>query len=259
MRWPENFVSLLKGKKVSYEVKNFRDIVRIDGQDLQKFLRDNVDKHEFIRQNLLNATLTFNQRVKMFVKNIIMNIESPMKTKYHSYKVEFAMRGAAHVHGVLWVDLSNFDFLTANLNKELRDDCTPNDEDVDRCTLQSLFDRIRNEEILLPDEQECLCNFADLFITCSLKDVRTEDIVRDVQIHHHTKCCRKSGHMCRFDFPKFPSIKTIISIPLHQQKLTEEEKKEMVSRSALVLKKVTAVLEDETIMDELAKLDKMLF
>ena len=151
MRWPENFVSLIQGKKISYETENFRDKVRIDDQDLYDFLRENVDKHEFIRENLLNATLTFYQRVKMFVKNIIMNKESPMKIKYYSYKVEFAMRGAAHIHGVLWVDLSNFDFLTKNLKKKSCTNSKVNDKDEDTVSLQSLFDRIRNEENLSPD------------------------------------------------------------------------------------------------------------
>ena len=253
MRWPETFVSLIKGKKIRYEVENFRDVVKVDGQDLYEFLKDNVDKHEFIKQNLLNATLTFHQRVKMFVKNIIMNPGNPMKTKYYSYKVEFAMRGAAHVHGVLWLDLSKFDMNACSNN----DNCTGSDSSGKKkkaFSLQSLFDKIRHEDILDPDEKQCLSNFADQFITCSLKDVRTEDIVRDVQIHNHTKCCRKSGHKCRFFFPKFPSIRTIISVPIHQLNLNEEEKKKTLERSTLTLKKVFNILEDDVTMEELAKI-----
>ena len=30
-----------------------------------------------------------------------------MAIKYNSYKVEFALRGAAHIHGVLWMDWKN--------------------------------------------------------------------------------------------------------------------------------------------------------
>ena len=40
------------------------------------------------------------------------------------------------------------------------------------------------------------------------------DIVEQVQIHHHTKTCRKYGSKCRFNFPKFPSEQTIIAQPL---------------------------------------------
>ena len=47
----------------------------------------------------------------MFVKNIVMNPDNPLTIKYYNYKVEFAMRGAAHVHGVLWIDWENIDIL----------------------------------------------------------------------------------------------------------------------------------------------------
>ena len=59
---------------------------------------------KFIRKNHLNATLTFNHRVKMFLKNNVMSKGSPMCVKNFNYKVEFALRGAAHIHGVLWLD-----------------------------------------------------------------------------------------------------------------------------------------------------------
>ena len=118
MRWCENFVPLLEGKKVVYEADNFRDKVFIDGQELHDFLREHEDKHEIIKINLLNATLTFNHRVKMFMKNIVMNPQNPMNIKYYSYKVEFAMRGAAHIHGVLWLDWKKFQ----SVHKELMED-----------------------------------------------------------------------------------------------------------------------------------------
>ena len=71
---------------------------------MENLLKTNASKHEFMKDNLLNATLTFHHRVKMFVKNIIMSQGNPMAIQYHSYKVEFALRGAGHVHGVLWID-----------------------------------------------------------------------------------------------------------------------------------------------------------
>ena len=44
----------------------------------------------------------------MFVKHISMSKGNPMCIKNYSYKVEFALRGAGHIHGVLWVDWENF-------------------------------------------------------------------------------------------------------------------------------------------------------
>ena len=38
------------------------------------------------------------------MKHIVMSKGSPMAVKNFSYKVEFQLRGAGHVHGVLWID-----------------------------------------------------------------------------------------------------------------------------------------------------------
>ena len=39
------------------------------------------------------------------------------------------------------------------------------------------------------------------------------EIVKAVQIHHHTKSCKKHGSTtaCRFRFPKFPMWRTILT------------------------------------------------
>ena len=52
----------------------------------------------------------------------------------------------------------------------------------------------------------------------------TEKIVSKVQIHHHTKSCRKYGTICRFSFPKFPTTETILAIPVDKlSKYFEDE------------------------------------
>ena len=106
LRWPENFTALLQDHDIVYD--SDIDKVTIDGISVEEFLKANESKHEFIKSNLLNATLTFNHRVKMFVKHIIMSSGNPMTIQNYSYKVEFAMRGAVHIHGVLWVDWGRF-------------------------------------------------------------------------------------------------------------------------------------------------------
>ena len=55
-----------------------------------------------------NQTLTFDHRVQEFIKNIMMNKESPFSVKYYSYRVEFQLRGAAHIHGTIWVDFEKY-------------------------------------------------------------------------------------------------------------------------------------------------------
>ena len=34
-----------------------------------------------------------------------MGKHSPMKVQFYNYRVEFQLRGAGHIHGVLWCDL----------------------------------------------------------------------------------------------------------------------------------------------------------
>ena len=63
------------------------------------------------------------------------------------------------------------------------------------------------------EEQDALAAFIDKFCTCTLKDPRTRDIVRSVNMHNHTKSCRKYMIECRFWYPRFPSLKTIIATP----------------------------------------------
>ncbi len=50
------------------------------------------------------------------------------------------------------------------------------------------------------------------------------DRVTDVNVHNHTKTCRKYETKCRFDFPRYPSNFTIISqeMPCEVKKVEEE-------------------------------------
>ena len=275
MRWPENFTALLRDQIITYEEVDFREevFVRVGNKKeaLMDYLSRNASKHEFIRKNLLNATLTFHQRVKMFVKHIIMSKGNPMCIKYNSYKVEFALRGAGHIHGVLWIDWESFSFPRESQDQRYRDcaDETTNESSLDdkkekdkkdgkkykKHTLIDAFEKIRNEETLEPNEKEIIAQFADLFITCSLKDPRTRKIVEEVQIHHHTKACRKYCPICRFFFPRFPSLNTIVSVPFHKLPGSREEQLEKLEKSKAVLKKVSNVLENEETMDELIQID----
>ncbi len=48
------------------------------------------------------------------------------------------------------------------------------------------------------------------------------EIVKAVQVHHHTRTCRKYGSSCRFSYPKFPSDYTFIAQPLLQSDFKDE-------------------------------------
>ena len=65
----------------------------IDGEPFETFFERNSSAHEHIRKNILLATRNFQFRVQTFVKTIIHNKMSELKVKYHSYRVEFQLRG----------------------------------------------------------------------------------------------------------------------------------------------------------------------
>ena len=89
----EIFVESLQGRKIR--------------KTLETFLQEDVSEslHEMIRSNVLTATRTFQHRVESFRNEVMMGRNSPMKIKYISYRVEFQGRGAAHIHGILWLDM----------------------------------------------------------------------------------------------------------------------------------------------------------
>ena len=278
MRWPENFTALLRHQKFTYEEVDFKEEVFVNVGDkkepLMDYLSRNASKHAFIQKNLMNATLTFHQRVKMFVKHIIMASGNPMCIRYNSYKVEFALRGAGHIHGVLWVDWENFAFPQdqgttdennekdrneKDNNEKIKNEKDINEDDKkdknEKDILIEAFENIRNEDKLEKKHKKIISKFADLFITCSLKDPMTKKIVEEVQIHHHTKACRKYCPICRFFFPRFPSLRTIVSVPFHKIQGNREEQLEKLEKSKAVLKKVSVVLENEETMDELIQVE----
>ena len=76
--------------------------------------------------------------------------------------------------------------------------------------------------------------------------------MKKVNIHHHTKACHKYNMNCRFSFPKFPALKTIISVPIRMIEEDPEKRREIRERSNLIKKKVLEVLEDETVMTNIS-------
>jgi hypothetical protein len=134
-----------------------------------------------------------------------MKKSSPMHVNFYNYRVEFQLRGAGHIHGVLWLDLEA-------LKSEF-----PN--------LQKAFSNLQFGKDLSNLLENELINFADKFITCSLEN-STKNIASQVQFHNHSKSCRKYNTICRFNFPKYPSEKTIITYKLQKNQFdTEKEYK----------------------------------
>ena len=64
----------------------------------------------------------------------------------------------------------------------------------------------------------------------------------------------KKSEKCRYKFPRFPCLKTLVSIPARVKFPKEEEREEMVKESKNIKDKVKKVLEDKDIMDDLCKM-----
>ena len=118
-RMNENFTTFLQEHDVRYIIENGLEHCTVDGIPLEEFLQkeENESKHEFIRKNILTATLNFNHRVEEFIKNIFMNKHGPCNGDYYNYRVEFQLRGSPHLHGTIWVSLKP---LSEQMNKENR-------------------------------------------------------------------------------------------------------------------------------------------
>ena len=136
---------------------------------------------------------------------------------------------------MLWVDWDKFEALPKT--------------DVEN--IKEALKKIKHEKQISEEEKGSVSKFADLFISCSLKDPRTVDIVRLVNMHHHTMTCKKYGCDCRFYFPRFPSRKTIIAEPVHMMEPSSEKQNALLLESKAVLGKVKIILEEKEQMEKI--------
>ena len=134
--------------------------------------------------------------------------------------------------------------------------------------LENAYRKLRENEPLSKEEENALIEFVDRSVTCTLNpemaakmiDVNKTredgltiiEIVKDVQVHHHTKSCGKRGctSACRFRFPKFPMWNTIIT---KSQVCDEDEeaKNERIEKNRKVLEKVMNILEEDDVIEEI--------
>ena len=117
-------------------------------------------------------------------------------------------------------------------------------------SLKSALQTMYDDHLPSEEETEAMEAYIDMFVSVSLKNPETRHIALDVQIHKHTKTCMSRGPDCRFHFPLFPSLRTIISVPIrliHPD--DEEQRKELQDKINLVLGSVKKVLENEEEMD----------
>ena len=168
---------------------------------------------EIIMSNPTIAARMFQQRVKTFINNVILSPANPIgEVEDYFYRTEFQQRGWPHIHMIAWV---------------------------------------KDAPVFGDDPDEQIVEFVDKHISCALPpedDTELHDIVSNVQMHakRHTKSCRKTGQVCRFNFPKPPSNKTFIckrAVPPEvnpnmskdeiEQKLAEAKEEERKAKETL--------------------------
>ena len=119
--------------------------------------------------------------------------------------------------------------------------------------ISKAFDNVKKDLKLDDAQKKAVTKLADKYISCSLKNPRNVDIVRAVNTHNHTKTCRKYGRKCRFFFPRFPSLRTIVSEPVKHSESSSKFQKERLAESKKLLEKVKDVLENEELMNEICE------
>ena len=120
--------------------------------------------------------------------------------------------------------------------------------------LTSAFNSLSSDENPSAEEKNAVSAFADKFITVTLKDPRTRGIASKVQRHRHTKTCERQGVRCRFDFPKLPSMYTMLTVPSRVTVMDDEDRKDLHRKIKVVVSKVRSVIECEEVMEEITSI-----
>ena len=162
-----------------------------------------------------------------------MSKGSPMCVQYYNYRIEFQLRGAGHLHGVLWIDL---DEIIKRISKKKGFEHFKE--------LKKAFDSVYNDEKPTEVQYEVLQDFHDLFISCSTKSPGGK-IASEVNKHHHTHTCKKHGTECRFDFPRLISPRTVLSVPSQILYPDIKEREEVAEKQEKVFGKVKELLKNE--------------
>ena len=247
MRWPEIFLSIFKRKgfDISYP-ENWtgedQDLL-VEGMPLWKYVNKEMpcSTHELFKDYNFLITRIFDERVKSFVRNILMgNGKNQVPLRYYSYRVEFQARGMPHIHGVAWID---------------------NDYLVNECGIKGFLSN--------KDCGDAVAQLADKLISCKFpnEDQTVEKpmhgkpslrkIVEEVQVHGHTKSCLKYNGACRYKFPRLPSQYTVVARPIDERiekgelhSMTKEEKQEFMAKAKKIFEKAKEILEKVDLGEE---------
>ena len=195
-----------------------------------------AETNKLLQQSVLDITRVFDSNMKSFRKNVLTCKNGPMKVRYYQDRTEFQARGHPHVHGMAWSNMDQLESAYKGLKSTFQklkqrdklktEDIRPLQQFIDAsatCTtdtkeIKQMLHKTKEEK------QQCDKNCDRNPEKCSKCAEEVANIIRErvleVNVHHHTKTCRKKGPKCRFGIPRYPSKYTMIS-----QAMTEELKK----------------------------------
>ena len=92
------------------------------------------------------------------------------------------------------------------------------------------------------DSNEDVVTFVDKFITCYKPNSSGEmENLVNLQMHRHAKTCKRSEnniHVCRFNFPLPPMLRTITLKPLEESSHDEKDSKLIKKKNSEKIKQV---------------------
>ena len=181
------------------------------------------DKCKRLRSNPVSAARHFQYRLDCFMRDLILAKSEPLGHVVHYfYRIEFQVRGSPHAHGVLWIKDA------------------PDPE---------------------KDRPEVICKFVDRYVQCSLpspeEDPELHSLVNNLQRHTHSHSCRKTGKLCRFNFPKPVSKETLVSKLPVSDNLSPQTLIEIRKQSQDTLSVVKTYVNNTTDVEEMS-LDNVL-
>ncbi|PJE78258.1 ATP-dependent RecD-like DNA helicase [invertebrate metagenome] len=135
------------------------------------------EKVKLVQKDPVTCSRYFDHRVQVFMNTVLKSEHAPIGSVTDTFqRIEFQNRGSPHVHMMIWTE---------------------------------------NAPKYNIDSEEDIIRYVDKYVTCSLDvDDDMQEFIK-MQVHKHSKTCKKGGRsVCRFGFPLPPLPNTMLLEPL---------------------------------------------
>lgn len=153
---------------------------------------DYQTKCNLVNNDPVTTARYFDNRMNVFIREVLIHPSNPIGVvSDFFYKIEFQHRGSPHVHMLVWID-----------------DAPQHDEGADGIDV---------------------CSFIDKYVSCSLDVPDVDKKFLNVQIHSHSRTCRKKGKsICRFRYPHPPMRNTVILGSIEGDTTSDEKRYQQI-------------------------------